>query len=124
MSALTEKGTLPIGVEVDGAYHRDYELREQLVSDAIEVQEDPMIDQSRVETSNAFFNICITARRLLRLGSLPKESITPDLVMGMSQKDFNELSAADARMEARRVSFREKGAGVQDTGSGVEKNAL
>lgn len=108
MKALTETGTLPLGVEFEGEIHREYELKEQLVSDTVAVYEDPK-HGPRAMRSNAFFNIAVMAIRLVRLGTIPKDEITPDLIMGMSQKDFIELADADDRMETRRISFREKG---------------
>ncbi len=116
MKALTETGTLPLGVEYEGKIHRDYELKEQLVSDTVAVYEDPKYGPKAMR-SNAFFNIAVMAIRLIKLGTIPKEAITPELVMGMSQKDFNELADADDRMEARRISFREKG--PQNSGDGA-----
>lgn len=121
MSALTERGTLPIGLEHDGKVHCEFELREQLVSDAIEVQENPKLDQARIEKSNSYFNMCILAHRLISLGSIPKEEITPELIMSMLQKDFNEFALADNRMEQRRISFREKKPAQQDKGAGAQK---
>ncbi|MBU4274019.1 MAG: hypothetical protein KKA28_19480 [Planctomycetes bacterium] len=100
---LTETGTLPFGIEKDGAVHRKYTLREQLVCDAIEVFDSP--DAERAGRSDEFFGVCITARKL-SIEGIPQEEITTALVMGMRQTDFNELAAADKRLEEKRRTFR------------------
>ena len=38
---LTEKGTLPIGVEFDGKIHKDFEIRPQLQRDTIDLFDNP-----------------------------------------------------------------------------------
>ncbi|MBI5598666.1 MAG: hypothetical protein HY890_02885 [Deltaproteobacteria bacterium] len=116
---LTETGTLPNGVEYEGKTHRGYELREQLVSDAVEILEsrDKTL-LARAEKSDSFFNVCVMAKRIVRIGSIPKESITPDVVMNMTQGDFNEFVSATRRMEERRRRFRaEDGTPAEDGNS-------
>lgn len=104
-NCLSEKGTLPFGVEYKGKIHRDFEIREQLVADTIEIFEDNE-NAARAERSDSFFSVCATAKRLLRLGNIPREAITPGLLMAMRQEDFNEISAASKRLEENRRRFR------------------
>lgn len=115
----TEKGTLPNGVEYDGKVHREFEIREQLVSDAVELFESGDKDLlARAEKSDSFFNVCVVAKRILRIGSIPKKAITPALVMNMLQEDFNELVNATKRLEEKRRRFRgENGAPAEDDNS-------
>lgn len=116
---LTETGTLPCGVEYEGRMHTEYEIREQLVSDGVELFERGDKDLlARAEKSDSFYTVCITAKRIIRIGTIPKEAITPDLVMNMRQKDFNELDAATRRLEERMRRFRgENGAPAKDGNS-------
>ena len=100
---LEEKGELPLGIEKDGVVHRKYTLREQLVGDAVDVFDSE--DGVRAGRSDEFFGVCITARKLSVEG-IPQEDITTALVMGMRQTDFNELAAADKRLEEKRRTFR------------------
>lgn len=102
---LTEKGTLPGGVEFDGQIHKEFEIREQLVRDGVAVYDDP--DRAaRAEKNDAYMGLCILAGQVLSLGSIPKDSISPELLMDMSQEDFNALNDASGRLTVRRASFR------------------
>ena len=100
---LEEKGTLPFGIERDGAVHRKYALREQLVCDAIEVFDST--DAERAGKSDSYFGVCVMAQRL-SIDGIPQEEITTTLLMNMRQTDFNELAAADKRLEEKRRTFR------------------
>lgn len=85
MAKLTQTGTLPIGVEVDGALHRDFELRPVLVQDNIEAVTE-VGTANPVELSAAIF-----ARQLVRLGTLEAKQITTDLVRTLHIADFDEI---------------------------------
>lgn len=100
---LIEKGTLPDGVEIDGAVVRAYELREQLVRDSVEVHESA--DADRANASDTYFTVCVMAKRL-ELSGVSREKITTELVMNMTMDDFNELAAAGKRLEEKRRTFR------------------
>lgn len=113
--ANTEKGTLSFGVEHKGEIHRDFEIREQLVRDSVEAIEDKE-HGARAEKSDSFFSVCVTARRLLKLGGIPKEAITPDLIMDMRQEDLNEIHAASKRLEEARRRFRGAGEDIPKDG--------
>jgi len=102
---FTEIGTLPEGVDYDGIIHKDFELREQLVSDSVAVFDSPERAQ-RAEKNAAFMGLCILAGQIITLGHIPKQEITPELLLDMKQSDFNELSSAARRLEERRKSFR------------------
>jgi hypothetical protein len=104
---LTEKGTLPVGVEYEGKTHKDFEIREQIVADSINVFDNPA-QAAKAEKNALFANLCVTANMLVSLGTIPKEDITPDLLMGMLQEDLNAISLAEVRLAAQRKSFRGK----------------
>ena len=111
---MTEKGILPIGVEFAGGMHREFEIREQLVLDAVEVFES--VDREaikRAEENTYFYNVAVTGRRIVKLGEIPPSAITLDLVLNMHQKDFNEIALADKRLEERRAAFRDAPPQVQ-----------
>jgi len=102
---LTETGTLPNGVEYGGQTHNDFEIREQIVADSIGVFDDP--DRSaKAQANMPYANLCITAQMIISLGTIPKDAITPELLMGMLQSDMNEISLAEVRLKAKRESFR------------------
>lgn len=100
---LEEKGKLPFGVEHAGKVCREYTLREQLVRDSVEVLESD--DAERANKSDSFYGICVMAKRL-SIAGIPQEEMTTELLMGMTQEDYNELAAADKRLKEKRRSFR------------------
>lgn len=105
---MTEKGILPIGVEIEGVFHREFEIREQLVLDAVEVFESAdKLAVERAEKNSYFYNVAVTARRITKIGEIPPEAITLDMLLNMHQKDFNEIALADKRLEERRAAFRD-----------------
>lgn len=102
---LTEKGILPVGIEYEGIVHREFEIREQRVRDLVAVYDNPEV-AGRAESNDAFLGLCILAGQVVSLGAIPAEAITPELLLDMTQEDFNELSNAARRLEERRKSFR------------------
>jgi hypothetical protein len=104
---LTEKGTLPVGVEYEGKTHKDFEIREQLVSDMIDVFDNPA-HSARAEKNNYYLGACILSKLIVSIGTIPKEAITVDLLLGMLQDDLNEVKRAEARLNSKRKSFRDE----------------
>jgi hypothetical protein len=85
MAKLTQTGNLPIGVEVAGVLHRDFELRPVLVQDNIDAVTE-VGTANPVELSAAIF-----ARQLVRLGTLEAKQITTDLVRALHIADFDAI---------------------------------
>lgn len=102
---LTEKGTLPIGIEYDGKIHKDFEIREELVRDAIEIFDNPEA-ADRAAKNNAFMGLCTIAKRIIKIGAIPREAITTEMLLDCSTADMNELHRATQRLEEKRRSFR------------------
>jgi len=98
---ITEKGTLPVGVELNGKMHRDYELRPQQVKDSVEAFED-----ARARKNDAYFGLCILCLQIVKLGDIPKAEITPALLMEMYDEDLKELQRGKERVEEKLRSFR------------------
>lgn len=104
---MEEKGTLPDGIEYEGVICRNYTIREQIVADAVEVFESEAA--ARAMKSDSYYGICIMSRRVA-ISGVPAEKMTPDLLMAMSQDDFNELHAAVNRLGEKRRRFRSQNA--------------
>jgi hypothetical protein len=104
---ITEKGILPNGVEYNGERHKDFEIREQIVADSINVFDEP-VRAAKAEKNTLYANLCVMANTLVSLGTIPKKDITPDLLMGMLQDDFNAINMAEVRLAVQRKSFRDK----------------
>lgn len=73
--AFTETGTLVYGVQFNGEIHRDFEIRLQTVGDEIDVTQEVGSD-----VVDAHFTVHLLARTLVRLGSIPDDDITADLL--------------------------------------------
>lgn len=102
---ITEKGELVVGVEHKGVVHRAFTIRPQTVGDSVEVMEGPHAD--RAKTNDSFFGVCIIARQILSIGDIPRELITPELVMDLTEIDYRELEKAREALARRLMSFRE-----------------
>lgn len=67
---LTEKGSLPVGIEYAGKVHREFEIREQRVRDLVAVYDNPETAR-RAESNDAFMGLCILAGQVVSLGEPP-----------------------------------------------------
>lgn len=107
MAMMTEKGTLPFGIERDGKVHRDFEIRPALVKDTLEAY----AEHGAIKLEdNAFGNVCLTSKRLLRIGDI--SPVTMDDMSGLMDEDYGEIVAAKERLAARLASFR-RGGGIE-----------
>ena len=102
---LTEKGTLPVGVDYDGKTHREFEIREELTGDMIAVFDDEAI-VARGSKNDAFLGLCILSKQILSIGTMPPDALNHELLLGMHRPDFAEIQRASKRLEEKRRSFR------------------
>lgn len=112
---MIKTGTLPSGIKVNGQTYREYELREQIVADEVEIMESE--HGPRAMKSDAFFNVCVMARRITFKGLA--EPVTPDMVMGMVSGDFSRIMRSGKEQEAERDSFRGAAEAASDAGVGT-----
>ena len=110
---MEETGTLPVGIDHGGQVCTQFVLREQIVADGIEVLEST--DAERAVASDAFYGVCIMAKRL-RVTGIPE--VTTQMVMGMNQLDFDALHKAEKRLDQRRLEFRGQGGDDAPVASG------
>ncbi len=111
----TEKGTLPIGIERDGKFHRDYEIRLGLVKDTIEVVQEQ--DADKLDNSH-YFGACLTAKQILSIGDI--SPVKSDDVLAMYDDDLGEINEAKARLLKRIISFRDSLQEQQEEGAGAD----
>lgn len=100
---ITEKGTLPIGVEFEGKVHREFEIRPQKVKDSVNVMEDPL-----AQKNDGYFGVAVLCNQIERLGDIPKEKITTALLMEMWDDDLKALHEAKGRVGRKLATFRGK----------------
>ena len=117
---MKKSEVFPNGMKIGSEIYRDYELREQIVADEVVVLESE--DAARAMKSDAYFNICVMARRLTipRLG----REITSAEMMNLTSVDFNHLLATDKAIQAERVSFRDAAQAAPDDTSGTSQAGI
>jgi phage FluMu protein gp41 len=101
---ITEKGELVVGIEHEGKVHRAFTVRPQTVGDSVEVMEGPHAD--RAKKNDSFFGVALLACQIVSIGDIPRELITPDLVMDLTEIDYRELEKAREALASRLMSFR------------------
>ena len=99
---LTETGTLDAGIEVDGVWHKEFEVRERLLRDSYDLYEKPEL-LAKCEASDRYAGLVVTGQRL-KVGSLPE--VTPEMLLDMTESDFELIQSAIKRLDERRRSFR------------------
>lgn len=125
-------GTLPIGIEVDGVLHRDFEMRSPTVLDNIEVTEE--LVESGEDTNPLRIGTAMMARQLVKLGTLTtfdglgaagkhgeQPQVTTALVRTLHPKDWNHLDRESADMEKKLLGVVEtpQAAGGSTSSSGA-----
>ncbi|KUG24575.1 hypothetical protein ASZ90_005605 [hydrocarbon metagenome] len=116
---ITEKFKLPDGIEYEGKIHREVELRPQKVGDSINALED-----ERAQTNEAYLGLAVLARQIISLGSIPKDKITAELLMDLSEDDMVVINQGLARLRNRVKSFREKNKGSEEVGAGAPESGV
>lgn len=110
---VKEKGKLPIGLLVNGVWHRDFVLRPRLVSDTVKALEDPRTNDE------GFRGVALLAVQIEKLGDIPPDQITSDLLLGMFDSDLGEVMAKAGALEARLIRFRKESEEAQKAAPGA-----
>lgn len=98
---MTEKDALQYGVEYpagSGQLHYDFELRLPTVGDNITAIEELGVG------SNLRLNTAMLARALVKLGDIPREAITYELLdQNLVDDDYDVLAEARERLKKKRM---------------------
>jgi hypothetical protein len=100
---ITIKDCLDVGVEFAGSTHKEFELKPATMRDEIEAQAD-----EKSANDNTYLVLSLLSRQLVRLGEIPKESITPQLLLDATSHDIKILIKAQGDLERKLSSFRSK----------------
>jgi hypothetical protein len=95
MEAITVKGRLPVGIEVDGKLYRDFSMRAGTLRDAcVAVNSAP---------TGAAENVLRYARmaQCVSFDGLAQEHVTLDLLMGLYERDAVALEVASDEVEKK-----------------------
>ncbi|KWF84980.1 hypothetical protein WL94_20145 [Burkholderia cepacia] len=104
MATLTEQDSLQYGIEYpadSGEFHYDFEVRIGTVADNIEVYEQPDIIGGGI--SNMRVNTAMLARCITKLGTIPLDAITPELIGTAVDTDYDVFYAAQDRLKKKRL---------------------
>lgn len=92
---MTQTGTFPVGILIDGVRHQDFELRAPTVGDnvnaALEVG-----TESSLELTTAVY-----AKQMTRLGTLPADKVNVELLLQLNPLDWNAIEAADGELRKK-----------------------
>lgn len=84
------KGILPIGVEFEGELHREFEVHRVKVRDNMTAME----KYPEAHKNERYAGLAAYAECIDKLGTIPKEKITPELLLDMDMEDFDALTKA------------------------------
>jgi hypothetical protein len=104
---MEHKGTLPIGIEVDGKMCREYTLVEERFRHKLEVYTDADCGEQALKDPT-YHTAAVLAKRLKIEGI---EKVTPDMVLDLFPEDGSEIGNAASGIAARRSDFRSSAAG-------------
>ena len=86
---ITEKRSLPVGIELNGERHRELEIEPRRVAHMVDA-----LDDRRTQTNSTYYEVCMLACQITKLGTIPKKDITGDLLLSMYASDFDVLMEA------------------------------
>ncbi|EGT5658475.1 hypothetical protein JD793_004679 [Citrobacter braakii] len=101
----TEKGTLLDGIPFNGSIHVDFELRLPVLADTGQALDDV---EERFGTTegyapDAFYRAAVLASTLKRLGNIPAENLTAELLYdNLTPDDYDVLNNARGRLKGKR----------------------
>ena len=96
---ITVNGQLLVGyLDEAGVLHKDFEMRVPTIEDM-----EWAIETAPEEACSARLSRYIWSRALPRLGRLPAQAITPELLAGLHYSDYTPLSSADEALRGKLV---------------------
>lgn len=101
----TQTGKLVDGVVFNGTVHKNFELRLPVMRDNGQALEEAEERFKTVETfsSDYYYRCAVMAATLIRLGDIPQEEVTADLLYdNMTPEDFNILMSARGTLKVKR----------------------
>jgi len=96
---LTVAGQLRVGfVDAAGARHVDFEMRVPTIEDM-----EWAIENAPEGACSARLSRYVWSRALTRLGELPAEAVTPELLAGLHYSDYSPLADAEDALRGKLV---------------------
>ncbi|WP_228723140.1 hypothetical protein [Limnobaculum xujianqingii] len=104
---IEEKPKLVYGVEFGGVIHRVFDVRLPVIKDTIAALTDTQDACGETESpaANMRYRVAVMASALVSLGNIPKEDITPTLLLdGLVDTDLDIINAAIADAKKKRLA--------------------
>lgn len=98
---ITEKGELDVGIDFCGKTHTAFEIRPPVVRDTLDALADP-----KVKDNELYSHLFVLSRMIVKLGDIPKDQITTDLLANLTEHDLMTLVTAKEALEQKLSSFR------------------
>lgn len=102
---LTVKGKFAIGIEVDGVIHTEFELRETTIRDGLSYIKKMKQNGEDTEDDLAIA-VYKGAEQMTKLGTLPVEKITAELLLQLNEEDFMPLIDKQDELVKKRKSLK------------------
>lgn len=84
---ITEKGKLPYGVEKDGTWHTEVEMRLPTMAD-----QEAAIEEAGEGACDARVQRHLWARIILRIGGIDGKDVTPEMLGGLANVEYGALN--------------------------------
>lgn len=101
---ITEKITLPVGIEKNGILHRDVVLRPQKVRDSIDALED-----ERAAKNESYLGLLMQVKQIKSFGTLKADEVNAELLLDLYDVDMQALMEGAAKLRERLSTFRGAG---------------
>ena len=99
MSTLTEDGTLHVGVERDGKFHKNFTLRVATLEDVENAIEEAGPDACKARVARHKWGYT-----MIRLGDIPPTEITADLLAGLTAEEFGIIKGVEEALLKKLVA--------------------
>lgn len=113
---MTESGTFPEGIIVDGKVCREFVLHERTFRCTLELANDPAIKRELLSTP-AYYDAAIISKRLKVAGI---DNLTPEMVLDLDGDDGDTLAQAMMALDQRRAEFRSTQQVTQKTATSAD----
>lgn len=117
---MTESGTFTHGIEVDGQHYRAFTLEEEIFGHTIEVMNDTSLDRAQL-VNPTYYAAALLATRLTVEGI---DTVTPEMIIGLSREDGMTLLTLSAELDDRRALCRGEAEAAAQGHAGAAQDGL
>jgi hypothetical protein len=101
MSDLTVAGKLSCGIEFSGKVISDFAMRPATIADAI-----ASIEKGGIDSSGLRLRLFKAAEQIVKIGDIPSEMITGELLLGLPESDIEAIFSAQDAVEKKQSCLK------------------